>query len=135
MEYQSINERLRKDKTTLDENVAELNKKIEMMEMLQKSAAMVMGRNDFDDDNNGGNSMNTGGGLGGELRDFEDMDGSFNAGDNNNSNNQINMSDIRDSRRGTLNIADLNQSINSDFNNDSRKNSILLPESTLVELN
>jgi hypothetical protein len=28
MEYQSINERLRKDKTSLDDKVAELNKKI-----------------------------------------------------------------------------------------------------------
>ena len=36
-----------------------------------------MGRGDFDDDN-----FNGGGGLGGELKDFEDMDGSFTGGDN-----------------------------------------------------
>ena len=34
MEYQSTNERLRKDKQTMDATIDELNKKIEMMEML-----------------------------------------------------------------------------------------------------
>ena len=34
LEYQSINERLRKDKTSLDDKVAELNRKIQMMEMI-----------------------------------------------------------------------------------------------------
>jgi hypothetical protein len=38
---------------------------------------MVMDR-EFEDENNN----NVGSGLGGELKDFEDMDGSFNAGDN-----------------------------------------------------
>lgn len=34
MEYQSTNERLRKDKQTMDATIDELKKKIEMMEML-----------------------------------------------------------------------------------------------------
>ena len=34
MEYQAINERLRKDKQALEDTKTELNKKIEMMEML-----------------------------------------------------------------------------------------------------
>jgi len=109
MEYQAINERLRKDKQALEDSKLELNKKIEMMEMLQKSAAMVMGKNDFEDENIGG------GNLGGDLKDFEDMDNSFNGGlgaEMNNSNNNSNL--VRsDSRKGTFQM-DLNQSINSD---------------------
>ncbi|CDW88805.1 UNKNOWN [Stylonychia lemnae] len=107
MEYQAINERLRKDKQILEDAKNELNKKMEMMEMLQKSAAMVMGKNDFEDENIGG------GGLGGDLKDFEDMDNSFNGGELNNSNNNLSRSDQRDSRRGTFQM-DLNQSLNSD---------------------
>lgn len=47
---------------------------------------MVLGGGDYDDDNS-----NSGGGLGGELNDLEDMDGNFNGGDdyNNVSNDKI----------------------------------------------
>ena len=68
-----------------------------MMEMLQKSTALVMGKNDFEDENIGG-----GGGLGGDLKDFEDMDNSFNGGlgaEMNNSNSNMNR---EDSRKGTF---------------------------------
>lgn len=101
-----MNERLRKDKQLLEDQTCELNKKIEMMDMLSKSAAIVLGKNDFDEMDN----TNVTGGLGGELKDFEDMDNSFNAGD---SNSNLNRSDLKDSRRGTFQM-DLNQSMNSD---------------------
>ena len=71
LEYQSTNERLRKDKTQLEDEQNELKKKIEMMEQLSKSAAMVLNRNEFEDME--GNNNNLGGELG-ELRDFEDME-------------------------------------------------------------
>eukprot|EP00347_Sterkiella_histriomuscorum_P022697 403337496 len=119
MEYQSINERLRKDKTTLDEQVAELNKKIQMIEMLQNSAQMVMGRGgDFDEEvlNNSG-----GGGLGGELKDFEDMDGSFNGGELYNGDIADQNSSLQGSRKGTVTY-DLNQSINSDNQEQFQQN-------------
>lgn len=90
----------------MESEVAELKKKIEMMEMLAKSADVVMNRGVFEDNDN---QAVTGGGLGGELNDFEDMDGSFNAGDN----GTFNQSSQQESRRGTF-MMDLNQSVNSD---------------------
>lgn len=39
LEYQSTNERLRKDKVQLEEGMVELEKKMELQEMLQKSAS------------------------------------------------------------------------------------------------
>lgn len=82
-----------------------------MMDMLAKSATLVMGNKDFDDVDNANAGM-SGGGLGGELQDFEDMDGSFN---NENEMNGLNQSNENrdESRRGTFGL-DLNQSMNSD---------------------
>lgn len=57
-------------------------------------------------------SGHNGGGLG-ELRDFEDMDGSFNAGDN-----QFNNSSHRGSRKESANYDNLNHSYNSDSHQD-----------------
>ena len=107
LEYQSTNERLRKDKQQMEDSITELNKKIETMEQLAKSAALMMGKGEFDEvDNNIGSS----GGLGGELRELEEMDGSFAADVNNQSMNR--SSSIKD-RRATF-CVDLNQSMNSD---------------------
>ena len=96
LEYQSMNERLRKDKQSMEESVNELNKKIEMMDQLAKSAAMVMGKNDFDELDN-----HNEGGLGGELNDLEDMD-NFSGGDPNSQNVSRQNSMIRDNRRATF---------------------------------
>jgi hypothetical protein len=57
-----------------------MQKKLEMQEMLAKSAAVVMGGNG-DDQDQMENDFNGGGGLGGELRELEDMDNSY-TGDN-----------------------------------------------------
>ena len=62
LEYQSTNERLRRDKSQLEDEKNELKNKIEMMEQLSKSAAMVLNQNDFEDMD--GNNNNLGGGLG-----------------------------------------------------------------------
>ena len=43
--------------------------------MLAKSAALILGKHDSELEND---NINFGGGLGGELRELEDMDGSFN---------------------------------------------------------
>ena len=62
LEYQSTNERLRRDKSLLEDEKNELKNKIEMMDQLSKSAAMVLNKNDFEDMD--GNNNNLGGGLG-----------------------------------------------------------------------
>ena len=62
LEYQSTNERLRRDKSVLEDEKNELKNKIEMMDQLSKSAAMVLNKNDFEDMD--GNNNNLGGGLG-----------------------------------------------------------------------
>lgn len=67
------------------------------MEMLQKSAEVVMGRHEFEEAEH-----NTGGGLGNELNDLAEMDHSFNGGDM--SNHSLSRSDIKEYRRGTLNM-------------------------------
>jgi len=98
LEYQSTNERLRKDKDALEQSLLELRKRLEMAEMLQKSAAMVMDAAEEDENSQGEANLQN------DLGELEDMDTSFNGGS---------LSGLREIRRGTIQV-NLNQSMNSD---------------------
>lgn len=95
----------------MEVEVNDLKKKIEMMEQLSKSAAMVLQRGAEFDDLEG---VNSGQDMG-ELKDFEDMDNAGGGGEYaegnydpiDGSNNNSRKHSMRDNRRATF-MVDLN---------------------------